>query len=114
MLKDLPQHQEAIGKFSLHLDLASSINRAYQNVEACIRAEQNVAMCEEPDGEKVKDFFQEISPVIISPDFSADDKIRAIILAIISNGGIEQKSLDSIMDTAGLTMAKMSFITIPD
>ena len=62
MMKDLPQHQQEMAKYSLHLELSAAIMREFnKRVEACTKAEQNIVNGEEDDGTKVSNFQSEIA-----------------------------------------------------
>lgn len=105
-MKDLPQHQEKMAQFGLHLNLSERIMRGFtEDVEKCTRAEQNMTMQEDETGKKIKDYINEVSTVITEP-VGDKAKIRALGCAVISADGLDSNDLIRLMDLAPVAVDK--------
>lgn len=106
LMKDLPQHQEKMAQFGLHLNLSERIMRGFtEDVEKCTKAEQNMTMQEDETGKKVKDYIGEVSTVI-TENVGDKAKIRALGCAVISAGGLDSNDLVRLMDLAPVQVDK--------
>ena len=106
LMKDLPQHQEKMAQFGLHLNLSERIMRGFtEDVEKCTRAEQNMTMQEDETGKKIKDYIGEVSTVI-TENVGDKAKIRALGCAVIAAGGLDSNDLVRLMDLAPVPVDK--------
>eukprot|EP00052_Salpingoeca_macrocollata_P012451 m.96645 g.96645 ORF g.96645 m.96645 type:complete len:629 (+) comp18487_c0_seq1:262-2148(+) len=111
IMKQIPQHQEQMAKYSLHLDLASNINKAFNlKVEKATMAEQNMVMGETPEGMKVRDFIDQISSVILS-DIGEDNKLRLLMLCVIAKQGLKSSELQQLLDKTGIPEPRHPCVT---
>eukprot|EP00040_Diaphanoeca_grandis_P004508 m.29131 g.29131 ORF g.29131 m.29131 type:complete len:617 (-) comp16045_c0_seq1:47-1897(-) len=106
MMKSMPQHQEKVAQFSLHISLAGRIMKNLTpDVEECIRAQQNLVTGVNREGEKVKDFIPEISSVLankkLGPFESGSGKdlsrLRALMVCVLASGGLDQDVFERVM-----------------
>eukprot|EP00053_Salpingoeca_punica_P014923 m.136249 g.136249 ORF g.136249 m.136249 type:complete len:645 (-) comp16579_c0_seq1:1185-3119(-) len=111
VLKKIPQHQELATKYGVHLDLATKLNKAFtKKIEKCINAEQNMVMHENGDGVKVRDFLEEIASIIPDSGISVENKLRALMLCILSQQGIKEADLNGLFESGSIPPAKRDIV----
>jgi len=105
-MKAMPQYQEMLGKYSLHINLASTAMESFnQNQLATLAgAEQDMATGEDADGKAVKNIISALAPLLTDAEVSMLDKIRLLMIYIISQEGIKDSDRKRLMD-----LAKISF-----
>ncbi|KAG8436556.1 hypothetical protein GDO86_007607 [Hymenochirus boettgeri] len=98
IMKKLPHVRKQINKQALHLSLAEDCMQKFKGkLEKLCKAEQDLALGTDAEGQKVKDHMRVLLPVLLNSDLDNYDKIRAILLYIFVENGTTQENLERLI-----------------
>lgn len=102
-IKEMPQHQKELGDYSTHLSVAENCLKCFSNnMEELCKLEQDLAANQ--NGEKIKEKTMKSIMVILSDqNISNSNKIRIIILYILSKNGVPEENLNKLVKLAQLS-----------
>jgi len=104
-IRQMPEQQEMASKYTLHITLAGECMDAFKakKLESIGILEQDMATGEDSEGKPAKNPISRLPPLLHDPDVSLEDKIRLIMIYIVTQEGIREQDSRALMDKAGLS-----------
>ncbi|KAK9953989.1 hypothetical protein ABG768_016100 [Culter alburnus] len=97
LMKKMPAFRKQVAQKTVHLSLAEELMSHYQEfVEKLCKAEQDLAVGADAEGQKVKDPMRTLLPVLLN-QYNTTDKIRAVLLYIFSLNGTTAENLNKLI-----------------
>ncbi|KAK6308774.1 hypothetical protein J4Q44_G00202370 [Coregonus suidteri] len=96
-MKKMPHFRKQMAQKTVHLNLTEDyMNHFQKNVQKLCKAEQDLAVGSDVEGQKVKDPIRTLLPVLLHPH-DIYDKIRAVLLYIFSLNGTTEENLNKLI-----------------
>ena len=108
LMEKAPQFEAQYEKLTAHSHIAQECMKSY--VDELCKVEQDLAMGKDADGKKIKDQMRNIVPVLLATNVTINDKIRIILLYILSQQGISEKNLNKLVQHAQIPKEKVELI----
>lgn len=110
LMKKMPSVRKQMAQKTVHLNLTEDcMNHFQKDVEKLCKAEQDLAMGSDVEGQKVKDPMRTLLPVLLHP-YSTYDKIRAVLLYIFSLNGTTEENLSKLIQHVKIEDDRREFI----
>lgn len=102
-IKKMPQHQKELSDYSTHLSIAENCLKClYDNMEELCKLEQDLATNQE--GGKIKEkTLKSIMVILSDQNISNNNKMRIILLYILSKNGVPEENLNKLVQLAQLS-----------
>lgn len=111
MLKKMPQYQKELNAYALHLNLAEDCVKMFNaKIKQLCEVEQNLAMGSDANGDKIKDHMKNIVPLLLDNEIKIEDKLRLIMLFLLSKNGITEDNLQKLLHHAMIPDDKKQII----
>lgn len=110
VLRAMPEFQELREKYALHISLANQCIAEFgtQQLESICYLEQSLATGTDKEYQKVKssEIARDITNIMKKSDVSMDNKLRMMILYIVTQAGLKAENIASLSSTAGFGPAE--------
>lgn len=109
----LPQFQEAKAKYSDHINLCQECMQQYTalKLERISAVEQDMVTGKTAEGKVAKDIEVDLVPILSDPSVSRLEKLRLLILYIVSHNGISDTERQKLLSCAHLSVEDSQTIT---
>ncbi|KAJ8279124.1 hypothetical protein COCON_G00061900 [Conger conger] len=104
LMKKMPSFRKQLSEKTVHLNLAEECLEHFQkDVQKLCKVEQDLAVGNDVEGQKVKDPMRTLLPVLLPPSpnddkkISAHNRIRAVLLYIFSLNGTTEENLSKLI-----------------
>ena len=106
-LRGMPKFQETSARYSLHMALTQELMKKYSeaSLEMVATLEQNMATGEDSGGKTFKTALAELRALLEKSDLalSPEDKIRLLMIYMITQDGIRQDERRQLIQLAGIS-----------
>ena len=101
-LSSVPQFQDLKSKFSVHISITQECMQIFNNkkLHQLASVEQNMATGETVDGELPKKIESDLIPLLDDPKVALYDKVRLLMLYIISKEGLKDEDRRKLFEHA--------------
>jgi len=111
-MRAMPQYTEMLSKYSLHIHMANACMDVFNHrrIESIAHLEQDMATGEDADGKAVKNTITSLPPLLSDPDVTKEEKLRLLMIYVISQGGVKDQDRKRLMDLAKISVAEQKSI----
>ncbi|KAL0484551.1 protein transport protein sec1 [Acrasis kona] len=104
MMRKLPQYREKIDQYTLHINITKELLNQFrsQHLSDVGLEEQNMAVGQDQDGKKLQNVMTTISSLLRKDDISQENKLRLVIIYLITQGGLSDEKRANLITKAGL------------
>lgn len=81
-----------------------------KHLEEIAHLEQNMATGEDSDGKVVKNIVTALPPVLSDPNVTKEEKLRLLMIYVISQGGVKDQDRKRLMDLAKISISEQRAI----
>jgi len=112
-MKAMPQYKEMLDKYSLHINMSTEAMKVFEEhqLKKIAYLEQDMSTGEDAEGNPVKNVISGMPPILTDENISKLDKLRLLMLYIISQEGIKDGDRKRLMDLAKVTPDEQSCIS---
>eukprot|EP01116_Phalansterium_solitarium_P008929 TRINITY_DN228_c0_g1_i1.p1 TRINITY_DN228_c0_g1~~TRINITY_DN228_c0_g1_i1.p1 ORF type:complete len:622 (-),score=229.14 TRINITY_DN228_c0_g1_i1:152-2017(-) len=112
-MKAMPQFQEMLNKYSLHINMAGEAMNKFNELqlERIAGLEQTMSTGEDAEGNAPKNVVATLSGILGDDKIDLSDKIRLLIVYIISQEGIKDSDRRRLIEAARMKVADTAIIT---
>lgn len=114
IVKKLPRYQKESGKYVSFFKVAEDCMKRYSTyVKKMCQVEQDIAMGCDASGEVLQEaaIRKKVFPLFLDQNLEMQDKMRIILLYIISNNGITEENLQKLVQHAHIPEEEKAIIT---
>eukprot|EP00735_Rhodelphis_limneticus_P007533 TRINITY_DN20099_c0_g1::TRINITY_DN20099_c0_g1_i1::g.15642::m.15642 TRINITY_DN20099_c0_g1::TRINITY_DN20099_c0_g1_i1::g.15642 ORF type:complete len:633 (-),score=173.74,sp/Q54QC8/SEC1_DICDI/41.18/7e-155,Sec1/PF00995.18/1.1e-136,GARS_C/PF02843.11/2.9e+03,GARS_C/PF02843.11/0.5 TRINITY_DN20099_c0_g1_i1:410-2260(-) len=115
-VKQMPQYRELLSKYSLHINMSQECMKIFsqRKLESWSRLEQNMAMGEDADGNKLKDLLTDMTLQLQTKNEDGsvpfEERLRLIITYLITQEGLSDSDRRRMVEHAELTPEQLNAI----
>ncbi|KAJ1343596.1 hypothetical protein BSLG_001865 [Batrachochytrium salamandrivorans] len=106
-------YQEMKAKYAVHTSMCEDVMSLYKDrmLEKVSEVEQNLAMTDPNDASKTRLLLSDVVRIIEDSSIAHLDKVRLIMLAIISQGGVQDSDRQRFLERGGLSVEESQALT---
>jgi len=111
-MRAMPQYNEMLSKYSLHISMGNAAMDVFNRMglERIAHIEQDMATGEDADHKAVKNVISRLPTILSDASVSREDKIRLLIIYIISQEGIKDQDRKRLMELAKISVTDQATI----